>query len=46
MAVSQDISPQRSGLGGFLTWGLFWLALTVVGAAVFFREGIDELLRA
>jgi exosortase D (VPLPA-CTERM-specific) len=44
MALSQDVAPQR--LGGFLTWGLFWLAVTVLGAAVFFQEGIDELLRA
>jgi exosortase D (VPLPA-CTERM-specific) len=44
MAVSQYVAPQR--LGGFLTWGVFWFALTVLGAAVFFQEGIDELLRA
>ena len=46
MAFSQDVSAPRRGLGGFLTWGMFWLALAVAGAAVFFREGIAELLKA
>jgi exosortase D (VPLPA-CTERM-specific) len=46
MAVSQDLSAQRRGLGGFLTWGIFWFAVLVAGAAVFFREGIAELLEA
>jgi len=33
-------------LRGFLTPGLFWLAVAVLGALAFFHEGIQELLRA
>ena len=46
MATSNDLPRTRLALGDFLTWGMFWLALSLVAAAVVFRDGIDELLRA
>lgn len=30
----------------FMTWGLFWLALAIVGATAFLSSGFDALLRA
>lgn len=40
--------PRRAAapLGGFLTLGTFWLVLAVLGAGLFFRDGIVELVRA
>jgi exosortase D (VPLPA-CTERM-specific) len=35
-----------SALAALRTWGMFWLGVAVLGALVFFREGIAELLRA
>jgi exosortase D (VPLPA-CTERM-specific) len=32
--------------GGWLTWGLFWLAITVLAAGLFFSPGFDVLLDA
>ena len=46
MATSNDMTRPRPALGDFLSWGMFWLALALIGAAVVFREGIEELLRA
>ena len=46
MAVSQDMQAPPRGLGGYLTWGVFWLVLATLGAGLFFRDGIAELLRA
>jgi exosortase D (VPLPA-CTERM-specific) len=46
MALSQEIDTRHGGLRGFLTWGMFWLILAVLGAILFFQEGIAELLKA
>ena len=44
MAISAV--PRNSFLSDWLTPGLFWLTVAVVGAAVFFAEGLDALLAA
>ena len=44
MSVTSTTPP--SLLRSYLTPGLFWLAVAVVGALLFFREGIDALLVA
>lgn len=36
----------RQGLSAWLTPGLFWLLVATLGAAVFFRDGLDALLLA
>ena len=38
--------PRRTDLSAFLRPGLFWLLVAVVGALVFFHEGIEALLVA
>jgi len=38
---------QPSGLlGTFTTWGMFWLLVAILGAALFFQDGLNALLRA
>ncbi|MFV2051378.1 VPLPA-CTERM-specific exosortase XrtD [Aliiroseovarius sp. YM-037] len=50
MSVTNDTFSQSDdgaqGHGKTRFWGLFWLGVMIVGAAVFFREGIEELLAA
>ncbi|MDJ0994751.1 MAG: VPLPA-CTERM-specific exosortase XrtD [Dinoroseobacter sp.] len=49
MAVSLSnfsLSNIRAGLSSFMTWGMFWLVLAVLGALVFFSNGINALLVA
>ena len=43
--TSADRQPAKL-IGSFLTWGVFWLFLAVLGAAVFFQDGLNALLRA
>jgi exosortase D (VPLPA-CTERM-specific) len=43
--ISIDRSP-RALFGAFATWGMFWLIIAVLGAALFFHTGLDALLRA
>jgi exosortase D (VPLPA-CTERM-specific) len=49
-ATSPDPAASDGGLrlSGLVTpsWGLFWLAVAILGAAVFFWGGIEALLRA
>ena len=37
-------AARPKGLGAFATWGVFWLAVALLGALAFFWEGIQELL--
>ncbi|MGY6410464.1 MAG: VPLPA-CTERM-specific exosortase XrtD [Alkalilacustris sp.] len=46
MAAGYSIGATRAVVGQFLTWGMFWLVLTVLAALSVFRDGLDELLRA
>ncbi len=47
MAIASDVVERPSGfLGGMVTWGMFWLILASVGAAIFFIDGVDALLAA
>ncbi|MBM9595723.1 VPLPA-CTERM-specific exosortase XrtD [Roseitranquillus sediminis] len=46
MSVASYVSRAPRELGSFLTWGLLWLAVATLGAGVFFRDGIAELLEA
>lgn len=39
-------SPIAPGVKSFMTWGMFWLVLTSIGAAIFFLDGLDALLAA
>lgn len=45
MSISNDLT-QRSAQGVLRYSGLFWLLLAVLGAALFFQEGLDALLTA
>jgi exosortase D (VPLPA-CTERM-specific) len=44
--MTQTLARGQHRLSVFLTRGLFWLALAVLGAAIFFRAGLAELLQA
>ena len=46
MAMMRSAWSPRAVLAPFATWGMFWLALTVMAAAVVFRDGLEELFRA
>lgn len=50
VSVSNDLSPSaRSSVrqaGLFQAWGVFWLAVAVLGAGVFFQTGVGTLLEA
>lgn len=34
------------GLGALITWGMFWLIVAIIGAALFFAEGFNALFIA
>lgn len=36
----------RGLIGDITTWGMFWLVVAIVGAATFFHDGLNALLRA
>lgn len=44
--MANSASSKVQGLAGWAAPGLFWLAVALLGAAVFFREGLDALLAA
>ena len=44
--MSMMSSPALSRLDQWLTPGLFWLCVAIVGAAVFFADGLDALFAA
>ncbi|MEM6662606.1 MAG: VPLPA-CTERM-specific exosortase XrtD [Pseudomonadota bacterium] len=49
MAVSVSnlsLSSVRTGAASFISWGMFWLVLALLGALVFFSNGINALLVA
>lgn len=43
MSATQDVPGRYSS---FWNWGYFWLAVAIVGAGLFFLDGLDALLRA
>lgn len=45
MSHSSTVSG-RFSIGAFANWGIFWLLVAIVGAAVFFSNGINALLVA
>jgi exosortase D (VPLPA-CTERM-specific) len=46
MPASDTLLRRLGPLAAFRSWGMFWLAVAVAGAAVFFREGLAELFHA
>ena len=46
MSVTSVLDTPRSTFSAFTTWGMFWLVLALVGAAVFFSDGLEALLAA
>lgn len=46
MSVTFEMAQPRKILGEFTTWGMFWLIVATVGAAVFFSDGLDALFAA
>lgn len=44
--MSDASLPASRSLSSWLTPGLFWLSVALLGAAVFFAEGLDALLEA
>ncbi len=46
MSITSTASQFPRNLGLFLTWGMFWFVVAVVGAAVFFADGLDALFDA
>jgi exosortase D (VPLPA-CTERM-specific) len=46
MSIDQSAGPAASRLSRFTTWGMFWLLVSVIAAAVFFAQGVDALLAA
>jgi len=46
MFLASDPKKQSADVRSFANWGLFWLAIAVLVAGVFFADGIAALLRA
>jgi exosortase D (VPLPA-CTERM-specific) len=46
MSVTSETERPAGFIGGLMSWGIFWLIVASVGAAVFFIEGLDALLSA
>lgn len=46
MSASDFQTTIRGGLAAFLSWGVFWLLIAVVGAGIFFADGINAMLVA
>ncbi|MGR3511081.1 MAG: VPLPA-CTERM-specific exosortase XrtD [Sulfitobacter sp.] len=46
MTIISDQSYHNKTSAGWLHWGLFWLAVNIVAAGVFFSAGFDVLLDA
>ncbi|MEE9429070.1 MAG: VPLPA-CTERM-specific exosortase XrtD [Paracoccaceae bacterium] len=45
-ALTEPNKMHPNAFGGFATWGMFWLLLASIGAAVFFSDGLGALLNA
>ena len=46
MSTTNPLARLPGTLGVLRTWGFFWLVVAVLGAIVFFQDGIGELFRA
>lgn len=50
MSITDTVRPGPSRFGNIfkslMTWGTFWLLVTVVSSGLFFLDGLDALLRA
>ena len=46
MSITSAVSQFPRLLSLFLTWGMFWLVVAVLGAALFFADGLDALFVA
>lgn len=46
MSISSYATRLPGNLGVFATWGMFWLVLATLGAAVFFADGLGALGQA
>jgi len=46
MTSLDDNLPRTVGIGSFLSWGLVWLLIAILGAGLYFRDGIEALLLA
>lgn len=46
MSFAKPLSRLLPAVAAFLHWGSFWLLVAVLGALVFFHEGIEALLAA
>ncbi|SEW44326.1 exosortase D, VPLPA-CTERM-specific [Cognatiyoonia koreensis] len=44
--MSKSIQPAPSLVSAFTHWGVFWLLVAVIGAGVFFSDGINTMLVA
>ncbi len=46
MTAASTRSVPRTGDNHFINWGVFWLLVAIVGAGVFFQDGIEALFQA
>lgn len=46
MSMVNDMVAPKKVLSAFTTWGMFWLIVATLGAAVFLSDGLDALLEA
>ena len=46
MSTTSAHDDRSGSIGGWLSWGLFWLVVACLGAGVFFADGLDALLVA
>lgn len=46
MSVTSAIGRSTVNLRDFASWGIFWFLVATLGAALFFSDGLDALLRA
>ena len=44
--MTRAIPSPASLLSAFTHWGTFWLLVAIVGAGIFFSDGIDTMLEA
>ncbi|MEL6312466.1 MAG: archaeosortase/exosortase family protein, partial [Pseudomonadota bacterium] len=46
MSMAKSIKSGSGLLAAFSNWGIFWLLVAIIGAGVFFGDGINTLLEA
>ncbi|SFR19365.1 VPLPA-CTERM-specific exosortase XrtD [Poseidonocella sedimentorum] len=46
MSVTGSLAHPAAGPRDFASWGVFWFLIALIGAGVFFADGLDALLRA